>query len=808
MSVPSFVVDIEPATAVAVGPDWGVVIQAPSPAVDIGVPGPQGVPGVPGVDGAPGPPGADGATGPEGPQGQPGGSTDIFRYRAKAPAITGDPGPGFVRWNNVTQRLSTVVSVDVETQDALDATLGLSAMVAGNVLYLQDFDGPTGNYQSWQVTGPGTPQSGASGWWDFPVTLLDAAGTGYSNFANGLMLAMRVTRVGATGPAGPAGPAGPTGPTGPPGLNWRGPWDAGAAYAVNDTVTYLGSTYRANKAIAAPSLALPAYRGSTKDQGTTSYSIAIPAGTVTGDRLILAVEGQVGQPTVPAGWVLAAKDDTTQPNCTLWIFSKAATATDTPGSTVAIGNAGASSAIMRAYGPSHIAAYVLGGNTTTNPSITTTGPNHYAVHCQAASYTFAAYPSITSYGTDAGGIDSQWFANYGRASAAGHQSVPVAGASGTSVYGWQNANNWTTIALDLAPDAVGVPFPTSDFDLVAAKGDAGQGYTNRGAWAAGTAYVPYDVVTKGGSSYTAVLPSTGVDPAGGGTSTTVISQLDETAGGYVGGPYSVTKQIFTPSASKVVRAVEVKVVTAPAGPVRVGIIINQGNLTTATWLGYVDGVTLAVGVNTVTLPADVTLNAGTAYAIVLYDAALTVRTSGVAWSSGAGTPSGATLGGFSGSNGDTTEAIRGGAMWFRLNTVTSYWIVLAAKGADAPTGGAWTAFAFASGYQAYTGAGHAAPGWRIVGEYIELRGALQPTSGSFTASTALNPLTVPGTWTTPATSSTVTAIGSSGKVGRLSYFGTSHPTPGSRGTVELWVDTQAAGSVSWLSLDGCRFRYV
>lgn len=49
---------------------------------------------------------------------------------------------------------------------------------------------------------------------------------------------------GPTGATGATGATGPTGPTGPAGLVWRGAWSAGTAYAVNDAVTYLGSSYR------------------------------------------------------------------------------------------------------------------------------------------------------------------------------------------------------------------------------------------------------------------------------------------------------------------------------------------------------------------------------------------------------------------------------------------------------------------------------------------------------------------------------------------------------------------------------------
>jgi hypothetical protein len=53
---------------------------------------------------------------------------------------------------------------------------------------------------------------------------------------------------GAQGPAGAAGSTGATGATGSagaPGINFRGPWVTRAGYAVNDSVTFGGSTYLA-----------------------------------------------------------------------------------------------------------------------------------------------------------------------------------------------------------------------------------------------------------------------------------------------------------------------------------------------------------------------------------------------------------------------------------------------------------------------------------------------------------------------------------------------------------------------------------
>jgi Collagen triple helix repeat (20 copies) len=53
---------------------------------------------------------------------------------------------------------------------------------------------------------------------------------------------------GPTGSAGAVGPAGSTGPAGAAGMNFRGAWATGTGYAINDAVTFGGSTYLAQVA--------------------------------------------------------------------------------------------------------------------------------------------------------------------------------------------------------------------------------------------------------------------------------------------------------------------------------------------------------------------------------------------------------------------------------------------------------------------------------------------------------------------------------------------------------------------------------
>jgi hypothetical protein len=66
---------------------------------------------------------------------------------------------------------------------------------------------------------------------------------------------------------------------------------------------------------------------------------------------------------------------------------------------------------------------------------------------------------------------------------------------------------WTNIANIKGPTgATGAQGPQGP------TGAAGQGYTWKGAWSAATAYVPYDSVASGGSSYVCIVAHTNQVP--------------------------------------------------------------------------------------------------------------------------------------------------------------------------------------------------------------------------------------------------------------------------------------------------------
>ena len=133
-------------------------------------------------------------SGARGATGAAGGSTSIFQFRAKSSSLTGDPGVGYVSWNNATQRLATILRVDILDHTNLDVSIGLASLEAGNVVYLQDYDLATA-FQEWEVVSV-TRQTG---WYDVAVILRSSGGPGNTNFVNNTVMAMRVTRPGPRG---------------------------------------------------------------------------------------------------------------------------------------------------------------------------------------------------------------------------------------------------------------------------------------------------------------------------------------------------------------------------------------------------------------------------------------------------------------------------------------------------------------------------------------------------------------------------------------------------------------------------------
>ncbi len=131
----------------------------------------------------------------------------------------------------------------------------LEIQVAGPV-------GPQGPQGAQGLTGPAGPQGTAG-----PQGSAGPAGPAGATGATGSAGA-----AGAPGPVGPMGPTGPTGPQGPGvGFTYLGAFSPSATYAVNDAVTYSGSTYVSIAASAGPD-------NPTPDTNPAAWSLIASAG--------------------------------------------------------------------------------------------------------------------------------------------------------------------------------------------------------------------------------------------------------------------------------------------------------------------------------------------------------------------------------------------------------------------------------------------------------------------------------------------------------------------------------------------------
>lgn len=79
-----------------------------------------------------------GPTGPTGAQGTAGTSSSIYYYKANTSSVYGDPGLGYVSWNNVTQVNSNIVYVSHQTSTVVDIDIFLNLLQIGQEFILQD----------------------------------------------------------------------------------------------------------------------------------------------------------------------------------------------------------------------------------------------------------------------------------------------------------------------------------------------------------------------------------------------------------------------------------------------------------------------------------------------------------------------------------------------------------------------------------------------------------------------------------------------------------------------------------------------
>ena len=191
----------------------------------VGSQGYQGVIGTQGYQGDLGNQGSQGyqgQNGSQGYQGQSGFSSSYHKFKAKTGTISGDPGNGYVIWNNNTQTSASQVNISHLTTDNVDIDVFLALLSVGDTIVIQD-QSDSNNYQTWEVSSAITLQTG---YVEVPATYQSG---GYS-FSNDQAVIVAIANIGPVGPQGlqgfigaqgfqgDTGPQGFQGDTGPQGF--------------------------------------------------------------------------------------------------------------------------------------------------------------------------------------------------------------------------------------------------------------------------------------------------------------------------------------------------------------------------------------------------------------------------------------------------------------------------------------------------------------------------------------------------------------------------------------------------------------
>jgi hypothetical protein len=159
----------------------------------LGPTGPQGYQGFQGPTGPQGDIGLIGPQGSTGPAGTNGTSTTLFEYVSNTNIQSGDPGHGYITWNDVAQISATAINISHINDLNEDIDTLLSLWRYGQEMLIQERT-VSGNNQKWLISGSPSnfnPNSSTS-YWEFPVTLISATGTGLTNFGNGQKLLVGV----------------------------------------------------------------------------------------------------------------------------------------------------------------------------------------------------------------------------------------------------------------------------------------------------------------------------------------------------------------------------------------------------------------------------------------------------------------------------------------------------------------------------------------------------------------------------------------------------------------------------------------
>jgi hypothetical protein len=171
--------------------------------------GPQGLQGITGPQGFQGDIGPQGDQGPQGDVGATGAngqSTSYYNYKANTISLSGDPGSGYILWDDPNPVVVKTINISHINNDGVDIDIFLALIKSGDILILQD----TTNSNRYQRYIVGDPPVLQTGYVQYDVD------NQFSNitFNNDDPVTLFIITQGTPGPQGATGSQGTTGPQG------------------------------------------------------------------------------------------------------------------------------------------------------------------------------------------------------------------------------------------------------------------------------------------------------------------------------------------------------------------------------------------------------------------------------------------------------------------------------------------------------------------------------------------------------------------------------------------------------------------
>jgi hypothetical protein len=322
---------------------------------------------------------------------------------------------------------------------------------------------------------------------------------------------------GLTGPSGPAGSTGLQGLKGDPGLNFKGAWGSTSSYAVGDVVTYGGSSYTAVAAID-----VQRSSGAIPQSG---WQVLYVDSQETGCTNEAATNAFDGDPNTfwHTAWCIAAPPTPHELQIDL-------------GATYYIGGFQYlprqdqySNGNVRNY-EFYVSSDGVNWGAAVASGILMTDSSDKAQKQVNFAGVAGRYVRFRAMSEISGG---PW------TNVAEFNVINAPTGGGNNPTPDTDASHWTVLAAKGAPGLQGLLGPQGPQGLVGpngpqgpqgqqgvtgATGATGQGYTWKGAWSAAAAYVAYDSVSYGGSSYVALAANTNVIPGTDATKWNLLAQ--------------------------------------------------------------------------------------------------------------------------------------------------------------------------------------------------------------------------------------------------------------------------------------------